>query len=142
MLQRAMVVAANEKTAVVRFRRSSACGHCHACFDEGAQEGEIELDNALHARCGDTVELAIHARSVLTASAIAYGVPLLALLAGALLGSLWGDIGTAVCGLLFTAGAFALLRASNKRLARAAKLGPRMVRVLPPQFIAPPAIKD
>ena len=133
MLQRGFVLAADDQTAVVRFRRSSACGHCHACFGEGAEEGEIALANPLHARPGDTVELQIHARSVLTASAIAYGVPLIALLAGALLGSLWGDMGTAVGGLLFTAGAFLLLRALNGRLSRAAEFRPRMVRVLPPQ---------
>ena len=111
MRQTGKVIETKGKKAVVRFVRSDACGHCNACFRLGSNEADIDIDNALNAQTGDLVGIEMHAKSVLKASLILYGVPLVALLVGAFIGSLQGDLYAALGGVLFAAGAFFILRA-------------------------------
>ena len=86
MRQTGKVIETKGKKAVVRFVRSDACGHCNACFRLGSNEADIDIDNALNAQTGDLVGIEMHAKSVLKASLILYGVPLVALLVGAFIG--------------------------------------------------------
>lgn len=78
MRQTGKVIETKGKKAVVRFVRSDACGHCNACFRLGSNEADIDIDNALNAQIGDLVGIEMHAKSVLKASLILYGVPLVA----------------------------------------------------------------
>ena len=111
MRQTGKVIETKGKKAIVRFVRSDACGHCNACFHLGSNEADIDIDNVLGAKAGDMVGIEMHGKSVLRASLILYGIPLIALLVGAYLGSLQGDLYAALGGVLFAAGAFFILRA-------------------------------
>lgn len=130
MRQQGVVILDKGKTAVVRFQKSDACGRCNACFHLGGTEADIEIDNLLGAKEGDVVLIELHGKSVLKASLIVYGVPLIGLIAGAALGSMWGDLYSALAAVLFAAGAFFILRALEPRFSRMREFKPRMVDIL------------
>ena len=52
----------------------------------------------MNASVGDVVEIELRERSMVKASLIMYGIPLLGLIAGTLLGALISEIAAAVCG--------------------------------------------
>ena len=130
MRQTGKVIETKGKKAIVRFVRSDACGHCNACFHLGSNEADIDIDNVLGAKAGDMVGIEMHGKSVLRASLILYGIPLIALLVGAYLGSLQGDLYAALGGVLFAAGAFFILRALEPKFSRMTEFKPRMVEIL------------
>ena len=116
--------------AVVRFQRSDACGHCNACFTFGSTEADIEIDNICDARVGDIVSIELHSGSMFKASAIAYGIPLIGLIVGAILGSRIGDIYAAVGGILLCGGTFFILRGLNPRFERMGEFKPQTIALL------------
>ncbi len=129
MKQMGKVIAVHEGSASVRFARSEMCGDCHACFRMGENETEIELENTLGASVGDTVYIQLHESSVLKASLIMYGVPLLALLLGVLCCAPLGDLYAALGGLLLSGAAFFLLHALEPRFAKMRQFKPRMIAI-------------
>ena len=130
MRQTGKVIELKGKKAVVRFVRSDACGHCNACFRLGSNEADIEIDNTLKAKLDDVVGIEMHGKSVLKASLLLYGLPLVALLVGAFIGSFKGDLYSALAGLLFVAGAFFILRAFEPKFSRMTEFKPRMVEIM------------
>jgi positive regulator of sigma E, rseC/mucC len=130
MRQTGKVIETKGKKAVVRFVRSDACGHCNACFRLGSNEADIDIDNVLNAKIGDLVGIEMHGKSVLKASLILYGVPLVALLVGAYIGSLRGDLYAALGGVMFAAGSFFILRALEPKFSRMTEFKPRMVEIV------------
>ena len=98
------VLALKGELAVVRFVRSDACGHCNACFHLGSNEADLEIQNTLDAQVGDVVAIELRGKSMVRASLLLYGVPLLGLLLGVLIGSQWGDLYAAAGGLLLCGG--------------------------------------
>nr|WP_122011615.1 SoxR reducing system RseC family protein [Maliibacterium massiliense] len=140
MTEQGLVVATKDTSATVQFVRTSACARCGACsLASESRAMLLEVENTLHARVGQRVEITLDGGNMLRASAIAYLIPLLGLLAGALAGPaaaelfappLPSDI-TAAC--LAIAGALAgylVLRLLNPRLARSRRYEPRMQRIL------------
>lgn len=109
---RAVVRGLDGQQALVEVEQGG-CGRCHekgGCggqhltqmFCGGARSYRVE--NTVNAEIGDHVTVAIAAGSVRRTANLAYGAPLLALIAGALLGtSLAGNLGAmlgAACGLV------------------------------------------
>lgn len=103
---RAVVRALDGQNAVVEVEEGG-CGRCHepgGCggqhltqmFCQGAKTYRVE--NAVDARVGDHVTVAISAGSVRRTANLAYGIPLLAVIVGALLGMPLGGDGGAVLG--------------------------------------------
>ena len=99
---RAIVRAVDGNQAVVEVE-AGGCGRCH---EEGGCGGQsltqmfcsghktYRVDNSAGAAVGDQVTVAISAGSVRRTANFAYGLPLLATIAGAVLGmSLNGDVG-------------------------------------------------
>ena len=78
--------------AKVRFLRSSQCAHCGACLTAGEGEMEVDLENAVGAKVGDRVRVALAPKRVVQASLLAYAVPLVLLLLGVWVGSQIGDL--------------------------------------------------
>lgn len=130
LCQTGRVIETRGSIAIVRFARSDACGHCNACFHFGSNEADIEIENACRATVGDIVAIELHSGSMFKASAIAYGIPLIGLVAGVYLGSRISDIYAAVGGILLSGAAFFLLRGLNPRLARRQEFRPRMIRIV------------
>ena len=120
----------NGDKAKVVFTRSKACGDCHACVSFGSNQAETELANTLGAKVGDRVSIELHSGSVFTASLIMYGIPLAALLAGVLVGSLISDLFTAVFGIDAAAIAFLIIRLFEPKFKKMGKFDPRMIEIV------------
>ncbi len=116
--------------AVVRFMRSDACGRCNACFHLGSPEADIEIANTLGARVGDMVSIELKGGSMVRASLIMYGVPLLGLLIGVAVGAQWGDLYAAVGGILLCGGTYFILRGLEPRFSRMDQFKPRMRKII------------
>ncbi|MEG1547165.1 MAG: SoxR reducing system RseC family protein [Clostridia bacterium] len=130
MKQTGKVIETRGEIAIVRFCRSDACGHCNACFAIGSREADIEIENVLGAAAGDTVVIELHGGSVLRASLLMYGIPIVALICGVVLGSIWGDLYAALGGVLFAAGTFFIFRGLEPRLSRMGTFKPRMTELV------------
>ncbi len=83
MSEAGVVIQEHGGVATVRVSRAKACAHCKVRCVE--RNGTIIADNPVGAEVGDKVRLELNSRMVLSASLIAFGLPLLALLVGAIL---------------------------------------------------------
>lgn len=143
-------------TAWVKTTRSSACKSCtsrDACQGEGSgKEMEVEAINTADARVGDLIVLNIKTAPLLKATFLLYIFPILAMLAGALLGqsvaTMRGSDPSAMAALfafLFFGLAFVIIRVTGRRLAKDDSYRPEIIRVRNPhpvpsnEFMAPQA---
>ncbi|MEA4999316.1 MAG: SoxR reducing system RseC family protein [Candidatus Limiplasma sp.] len=115
--------------ASIRFSRPEACGKCGAC-GAGVHQGDITLK----AQCqvGNWVRVEMPEGRFLTATALAYVVPLLALFAGLGLGSLLGqghDLAAMVGGLIGILVSIGFLKLVEKRIKGKSEWSPRIVEV-------------
>lgn len=87
MREKAIVVKNNKNQAQVEIKRSAACDGCKGC--SVGREGKslrVWAQNPIGARVGQTVEIELSEATFLSATLIAYGVPLLAFILGVGLG--------------------------------------------------------
>lgn len=128
--------------AVVLCQKSRLCENCAtggSC--QVANDGRdrlVEAHNALGAAVGERVRVAVSTRSFLQSGFIVYIVPLLALVAGALLGKLTGEHSaggadpemlSALFGIGFLVGSFLVIRVASRALPVEA-FRPRIVAIL------------
>jgi sigma-E factor negative regulatory protein RseC len=138
-------------TAWVKTTRSSACAACSSrdvCNVEGGgKEMEVEAINTARARVGDRIVLNIRTSSLLKATFLLYVFPILAMIAGALLGqTLAGMRGSdpsglsALFGFLFFGLAFITIRIVGRFLSKDASYRPEIIKIRrarPPSADAP-----
>ncbi len=87
MLESGTIVEVKQETATILFKRSSACAKCGACgLTSNQTDMYLNIRNNLNAGVGDIVEVQTNTKSVLTASFIAYVIPLIFLIIGVGLG--------------------------------------------------------
>ena len=128
--------------AMVLCQKSSLCDHCAtagACHikDDGRAR-LVEARNPLGATVGDRVRVAVSTRSFLQSSFLLYIVPLIALVAGAVIGRLVGerlqggpdpDLLSAIFGVFFLVGSFLVIRVGSRVLSPEA-FRPQIVAIL------------
>lgn len=124
------VTQVNGEMATVVFKRSKACGDCHACASFGDGNSIIELENSLNAKVGDSVRIELHSGAVFKASLILYGIPLAALLAGVLIGSRISDLAGALIGIGASVAALFVIRAFEPCIRKKRTFAPRMLELL------------
>ena len=92
MAEKGRVIELKDNFAVVSMTRKEACAKCRACV-AGFSEKEmlIEAENLCDAQVGDWVEITLSENGFLSAVMIMYGLPMVGLMAGFLLGyfALW-----------------------------------------------------
>ncbi|HDI61063.1 MAG TPA: hypothetical protein ENF48_12060 [Desulfobacteraceae bacterium] len=119
--------------AEVRTVKSEACAACSAkefCHD-GGREMTVSVLNHAKARPGDRVRLEIATGAFVKVMFLLYIIPILALLAGALVGlALSGDKAAVLGALVGFAIAVAFVRVKGRRMGNMAAYQPRIVRVL------------
>ncbi|HAE63164.1 MAG TPA: sigma E factor regulator [Eubacteriaceae bacterium] len=73
--------------ASVTIKRHAACGDCGACaVGKEKMTMETTAQNGIGAKAGDTVEVEMQFTNIMQASMIAYGLPLLMFVIGAVVG--------------------------------------------------------
>ena len=115
-------------------------GGCGRCHEEGGCGGQqltqmfcsgpkaYEAENGIGAVVGDKVVIATAPGSVRQTANLAYGVPLLGAIGGAVIGmQLGGDVGGMFGALLGLTGAFAYIRILTKRGAGESLARPRII---------------
>lgn len=141
MKETGKVIGIEEDYAKILIKRHTACGDCGAC-----QVGREKLDmiltaeNRVHAQVGDEVEIDIENTNFLAAVLIGYGIPLLGLLAGVLLGYYVSPLlgigyntgqGIAgITGLLFMGGAYYMIKLNEDKIKRLKKFNPSIIRIV------------
>jgi sigma-E factor negative regulatory protein RseC len=137
--------------AVVKLQRSSGCDSCEArgsCHAEGDREMLVEVENELHAKEGDTVEVSMPARSVAKMALVVYLGPVAALIAGAFAGDaaakilrLDSPLAPVIGGLVLLAASLVALKGYERFARSRPEYHPRMTRVLAsgPEPAAPPS---
>ena len=116
--------------AVVRFERTKACKNCKMCANAGENHALTEVENTLKAKVGDLVEISLHSKSLIQATLIAYGIPLILLLAGVIVGSMWSDAVGAIAGIVLALVSFVILRLLEPRFSRVKTFKPRMIDIV------------
>jgi sigma-E factor negative regulatory protein RseC len=127
-------------TAWVKTTRTSACASCSskdACHaDGGGKEMEVEAINTAQARVGDRIVLNIQTGSLLKATFLLYVFPILAMIAGAVLGQTVAVMRgvdpsglSALFGFLFFGLAFIVIRIAGRRLSTNASYKPEIIKV-------------
>jgi sigma-E factor negative regulatory protein RseC len=137
-----IVVESHGDRATIAVERGSACKHCSAkalCRPFGETSNRIEVANPIGAEQGQRVVVAIEPTRLVRNAVVLYGVPLVALIIGAALGShvarvLLGDnaadIGAIVGAAVFLAAALIALRVLDRRAAGRLDRLPRIVETL------------
>lgn len=127
-----VVVAVEGKNIRIRFPRSKACAHCGACMSFGNEYAETVIENSLSATVGDHVQVELAARSFLKASFLVYVLPLLALLVGLAVASVFfqSDLVAAGIALIFAGVVFLLLKFFEPKFSRMKEFKLRMIKVI------------
>jgi sigma-E factor negative regulatory protein RseC len=131
--QHAIVLKTEGSLAWVEARESGTCGSCGSggCSTRrladlfGRRERAFPVDNVLHAGTGERVVIGIPSGALWKSAFRLYGLPLLLMLGGALVGQhLSGDLGA----LVFAAGGLALAVLAQKSLSPSPAWRPVMLR--------------
>ncbi len=115
----------------ITFCRPEACATCNAC-EGGKREHVLWVQG--EGQVGDIAVVEMPDTMVTKASAVAYGMPLLCLLAGLLAGSLMTggrDLGAGIGAAVGLAAGMILLKATEKRRSGRSEWKPQLVEVLP-----------
>ena len=140
MLESGVVVEVNKDIATILFKRSSACEKCGACgLTANQTDMYLKINNNLDAGVGDIVQVETNTSSVLTASVIAYIVPLIFLIIGVGLGYYIDitfkllrnpDALGAIFGIVFVAIAYLGIRAFEPKFKKNKSFLPKMIGIL------------
>jgi sigma-E factor negative regulatory protein RseC len=138
--EKGIVAELSHDKAQVRIRKSSACASCEArdaCHIHNAKDMVVDVNNDLHAKVGDLVEISVPTRSFLRLSLLVYFLPVLALILGAYAGGTWAaslripsSMASVLGGFLAMALSFAILRRIDRAAQCRADFSPRMTRIL------------
>ena len=122
MGEKGLVINTKGHLAVIQMTRTEACGQCRACL-AGMKKEEmiIEADNECNAKIGDWVIMELRNNSFMKAVLIMYGIPLIALVVGIVLGyyvlypyiPINREVLSFGVGLIFTALAFLWIRSKE-----------------------------
>lgn len=129
MIRPGEVTAVKNGLLQITFCRPDACASCGAC-EGGKKETVLWLKGM--AEIGDIAIIDLPEKTVLTASAIAYGIPLLGLLCGMIIGNVLFQgkdaalIGGAAAGIL---AGFVILKITEKQRSSNPEWSPKIIEI-------------
>ena len=123
-----LVISCQDDKALVRFVRSKACAHCGAC---AGQKHHTQVKIPGEAPVGSQVDVEMPDQQVVKASLMGYVLPLLMLLLGMAIGSLFFDNEGmwALLGLIFMGISWLILRLAEKKMRRRAIWQPKILAI-------------
>jgi sigma-E factor negative regulatory protein RseC len=86
MREKAVVVSNKGNNAKVSIMRTTACNHCRGCSVSSGKRIYVWAKNPLKAKAGEVVEIELANSAFLSATFIAYAIPLITLLLGIFIG--------------------------------------------------------
>lgn len=132
----------DDRTAKLKMQRHSACAACGKCATADSSESKeilVEVDNTIGAKVGDHVEVSMDNMNVLKAAAMAYIIPLVALLVGTI-GTFYilGAIGitsgveaiSGLVGICLTVICYLYLKKNDKKFRDSREFIPVITRIL------------
>ncbi len=143
--QHALVIAIQGQQAQVEIVRQKPCGICGQTKGCGVsiwgklfahQTGSFAIDNTLQAKVGDRVILAVEDGTVISIASLAYGMPLVMLLVGGIVGQQFvrltnsNDVNALIGAVIGFVVAYALLRRRVNGLSNLNRYQPYMIKVL------------
>ncbi len=139
--EKGIVIKANDTRAWVKTEKSSACEGCSyhdSCGESGGgREMEVEAINRANAKTGDLVMISFGTAPLIKVYSLVYIFPILALLAGAVLGQWLSDyvsmdesLLSLIFGLLFFGVAFFIIKFRSNRMAQREDYQPVIFRIL------------
>lgn len=138
MLESGIIMQIKDKTMMVEFERNEMCAKCGACQHGQKQAMLMEVQRIGDAAIGDKVQVQLPEKTLLKASFIAYGIPLVLLIAGLIGGSYLAqalelsinpDHCAALCGLGLAALSFVIIRLTEKKRGESGVYAPRVVSI-------------
>lgn len=134
MLEEGVVSSVNQGKLIVNIKRHPACGACKACNMGEDRVMSLELDNSIDAHEGDKVKIELDDSIILKGALVVYGLPLLGLMIGILLGSKIAiymnrpyEIIGAICGIVSMLVTFLFIKRYNSRNKDQYK--PRLIKI-------------
>jgi len=149
--ERGVVEKIIDQKALVKLQRSSGCDTCEArgsCHAESDKNMLVEVENELHSKEGDTVEVSMPTRSVAKMALVVYLGPVAALIAGAFAGDAVGQslqldspLAPVIGGLVLLAASLIALKGFDRFARSRPEYHPHMTRILAtgPEPAAPPS---
>jgi sigma-E factor negative regulatory protein RseC len=139
--ERGVVIKVASGRAWIKTEKSSACEGCasrDSCGNPGGgKEMEVEAINSAGANAGDLVLISFGAAPLVKVYTLVYIFPILALLAGAILGqrlsvmfSMDESLSALVLGFLFFAGAFFIVKFCSGKMAKKGDYQPKVLRII------------
>ena len=86
------VIKINKNIVTVQMIRTNACSRCGACKIFAEKELQIEAINAAGAQPGDKVKIQLEANAFMSAVAVLYGIPFIAVILGFFTGTHIGGL--------------------------------------------------
>ncbi len=142
MEEEGVIVEISGFTAIIKASRSGSCDSCSAkssCASISETEMLVEANNSIGAKIGDHVLYSVGAGSIIKAGVMLYLMPILAFIAGVVIGTyaaphFWPatnpDLITGVFGVLFLALAFTALKLYSRITEKNATHKPQVLRVV------------
>jgi len=134
-----IVVEVDGGRAKIAIQKSEMCSQCGACrFADTNDRMVLTVNNDINAKIGDEVQIDLETSALLSATFIAYAIPLMAMIAGIVIGY-WiasffkaanSDIYAAVAGLAFAILSFVVIRIMEPRLSKNKKYMPNIKRII------------
>ena len=138
--ERGVVEKLVQNKAVIKIQKSPGCETCEArgsCHADGDKAMLVEVENELHAKEGDSVEVSMPTRSVAKMALVVYLGPVAALIAGAFAGEALGNsfqldspLAPVIGGLVLLAASLLLLKGFDRFARSRPQYHPHMTRIL------------
>jgi len=128
MLETGRVTRIEGKNALVSMRPQGGCVGCNRCAKSGTGK-ELLAENRAGAEPGDLVEVSVSERSRLAATAVVFLIPLAALAAGLLLGSLWGELWMFLLGVIFMLLSYTIVWAADRLIKKKRGFLPAIIKI-------------
>jgi positive regulator of sigma E activity len=129
----------NAKVAILKKSACEACAAAGVCHPQDADQSLMEAANPLGAVKGQKVKVVLAPQVYLKASIILYGIPMVALVSGAILaknasiryfGELHSDLWAFLAGMGAMMASFVVIKIYNNKVAKTQKYKPVIVEIL------------
>ncbi len=115
-MEKGRVIKIDGEKVKVAFKRGAGCGSCKAC-SEGQNENEMEIVayNDCNAKLNDIVEVSIETEFLLKATGIMYGIPLITMMIGFLIGNFVSQVVSFATGIAFLLITYYLIKKNESK---------------------------